>query len=177
MYHHEAVELIRAGVPHPGGTWADLGAGSGTFSRALAELLGPEGTVIAVDRDATPLPAAPVDGGAAVVGRRADFTGVLDLGPLDGIVMANALHYVRWQERALGRIVPLLRPGGSFVLVEYDTQRGSPWIPFPVPPAAFRRLAAGAGLETVIEIGRLPSRFGPRDLYAVHARARPEVGD
>ena len=50
MNHIDAFNLIRTGVPGRGGVWADLGAGSGVFTRALADLLGPEGQVFAVDR-------------------------------------------------------------------------------------------------------------------------------
>ena len=35
-----------------GGTWADIGAGEGAFTLALADLLGPGGRIVAVDRDA-----------------------------------------------------------------------------------------------------------------------------
>lgn len=48
----EAVEPIAAAIPGRGGTWADLGAGDGTFTRALAGLLGPDGRIYAVDCDA-----------------------------------------------------------------------------------------------------------------------------
>jgi len=50
MDHADHVRLLQDGVT-PGGVWADLGAGSGAFTLALAELLGPGGEVIAVDRD------------------------------------------------------------------------------------------------------------------------------
>ena len=50
MDHADHVRLLREGVTR-GGTWADLGAGTGAFTLALAELVGPSGEVIAVDRD------------------------------------------------------------------------------------------------------------------------------
>ena len=40
----------------PGGTWADIGAGEGAFTLALADLLGPGGRIVAVDRDAARAP-------------------------------------------------------------------------------------------------------------------------
>lgn len=167
MEHEEAIALIRPGVPRPGGSWADLGAGSGTFSRALAALLGPEGRVVAVDRRSRPIP--PVAGGAPIVTRRADLTEPLGLEPLDGVVIANALHFVRRQERALRRVAAQLAPGGTLLLVEYDVTRSAPWTPFPLPLERFERLAVAAGLHDPREIGRRRSRYGPRDLYAARA--------
>ena len=89
------VSLLRAAV-EPGGTWADIGAGTGAFTLALAELLGPGGRIVAVDRDAGTLAEAM----AAVSSRfpqvrieaiRADFTRPLTgLPALDGLVAANS---------------------------------------------------------------------------------------
>jgi len=53
----DAVALIREAVPRAAGTWADLGAGDGTFTRALARLLGLNSRIYAVDRDAQALAA------------------------------------------------------------------------------------------------------------------------
>lgn len=41
MTHNSALELIRKGIMSTGETWAELGAGTGTFTYALAEALGP----------------------------------------------------------------------------------------------------------------------------------------
>jgi hypothetical protein len=51
MDHRDHVGLLRAGVPDRAGTWADIGAGEGAFTLALADLLGPDGRIFAVDRD------------------------------------------------------------------------------------------------------------------------------
>lgn len=50
MTHDDAVAFLGQAGPFRG-AWADIGAGSGTFSRALAQLLGPDGAVLAVDTD------------------------------------------------------------------------------------------------------------------------------
>ena len=57
MEIHDAAALIAGALPprRPGAAeptlWADLGAGTGTFTSALAWLLGQGATVLAVDRD------------------------------------------------------------------------------------------------------------------------------
>src|SRR5207237_4610241 len=56
MDARDAVALIEPavrGAHATPGTWADLGAGSGTFTRALVEILGASSRVYAVDRDAS----------------------------------------------------------------------------------------------------------------------------
>ena len=83
--------------------------------------------------------------------------------------MANALHFVRRHERVLKGLVRHLKPGGTFLLIEYDLTRGSPWIPFPVPFTRFQTIAPRVGLSEVREVGRRPSRYGPRELYAAVA--------
>jgi len=93
MTHEDHVALLRPGISEPGGVWADLGSGSGAFTLALADLLGPQAYIYSVDRDRGALheqqramqaafPAARVEYIAA------DFTQPLNLPPLEGIVMA-----------------------------------------------------------------------------------------
>lgn len=36
MDHADHLRLIRGGVPGPGGTWADFGAGGGAFTRTCS---------------------------------------------------------------------------------------------------------------------------------------------
>lgn len=103
MNHADHVSLLRRGVPAPGGVWADLGAGSGAFTLALAELAGPQAVIYAVDRDRRALHQL-ADAmqerfpGVTLHTLTADFTQPLALPPLDGVVMANSLHFVRRKE-------------------------------------------------------------------------------
>jgi ubiquinone/menaquinone biosynthesis C-methylase UbiE len=165
MDHADHVGLLRPAVT-PGGSWADIGAGEGAFTLALADLLGPGGRIIAVDRDAGALrtnaervrsrfPA--ID----LVTLTADLTGDLPLPELDGLVAANSLHYVRPERQVavVEALVAHLRPGGRFVVVEYDTDRGNPYVPHPFSAGSWERLAAAAGLVGTERIGHVPSRF------------------
>lgn len=174
MTHEEALDLIRDGVP-PGGTWADLGAGSGTFTRALAQLLGPGSTIHAIDRSVDAVRALErmdVAAGVSMRCNQADFAERLNLPALDGILMANALHFVADQAAVLRRIVRHLKPGGSFLLVEYQRERSNRWVPHPVPFRRFEELAAAAGLTEPREVGRRRSVYW-REMYAAVARREP----
>lgn len=177
------IALIRGGVPEPGGTWADLGAGTGNFTWALGELLGAQATIYAVDRDAQAIRrqqallahAAP---GATIVPLHGDFTRPLDLPPLDGVLMANALHFVRDQAAVLARVAGSLRPGGRLLLVEYDARRAIPWVPFPLPLERFQRLAPRAGLSAPTVVGTRRSPSSGITMYAaVAVRPASESGD
>jgi ubiquinone/menaquinone biosynthesis C-methylase UbiE len=165
MDHADHVWLLRGAV-ESGGTWADIGAGNGAFTLALADLLGPGGRIVAVDRDAGAL----LENGRLVAGRFpevtvqtvvADLTRPLVLPELDGLVAANSLHYVA-RDRQVAVVAELarhLRPGGRFVVVEYDADHGNPWVPHPFSYPSWERLAAAAGLTETRQLGRLPSRF------------------
>jgi len=164
MDHADHVALLRRGLEGGGARWADLGSGGGAFTLALADLLGADGEVWSVDRDGRALADQQVAMSARfprarVTYLRQDFTMTPDVPPLDGIVMANSLHFVRDQAAVLARLVQLLVPGGRFILVEYDADTGNQWVPYPIPLAGWRRLTEAAGLMDVREIGRRPSRF------------------
>jgi SAM-dependent methyltransferase len=183
MNHLEAVDLIQDVIPNHHGTWADLGAGSGTFTRALAELIGPRGTIYAVERDAQALETLqdlalwPREG-ARVIPVQADFTKPFEfpgLGEksLDGILLANALHFVRDAEEVLERLVARLHIGGRVALVEYDGRKPNRWVPYPISMERWDRLAATAGLSQPIVATTRPSAYGG----ALYASAADRVGN
>jgi SAM-dependent methyltransferase len=91
----------------------------------------------------------------------ADLTGPLDLSELDGLVAANSLHYVP-RDRQVDVVRGLaahLRPGGRFVVVEYDADRGNPYVPHPFSYPSWERMAAAADLVDTRRLSRVPSRF------------------
>ncbi len=165
MDHDDHVGLLRGAIA-PGGTWADIGAGTGAFTLALADLLGPGGRIVTVDRDALSVRQAvavtrAAFPGVAVEPLVADFTEPLELPDFDGLVAANSLHFVP-RDRQSGVVRALashLRAGGHFVVVEYDADHGNPYVPYPFSYTAWERLATVAGLTATRRIGRVPSRF------------------
>lgn len=178
----EAISLLRPAVAQIPGTWADLGAGRGTFTEALATILGSRGTVIAVDRDREAVLALEQlrdlgEGSlAAVVAVHGDFQrpdGIPELrsAVLDGALFANALHFVPDAAAVLRRIAACIRPGGRLVVIEYDRTSANPWVPYPLPPARLRDVASAAGFPVAEVVARHPSRYH-REMYcAVAERA------
>ena len=159
----EAAELIRQAVPQTAAVWADLGAGEGTFTRALARLLGPGARIYAVDRNARALAKLERwkhDDSVTVVPVTADFTKPFDLPALDGLLFANSLHFIEHPETVLKDLVSRLRFGGRAVIVEYDGRGASRWVPYPIPASQLARLAAAAGLSAPTITAIRPSAFG-----------------
>ncbi len=147
-----------------GGTWLELGSGSGAFTLALADLLGPGGTIHSVDNDdrALATQAKAVHArfpSIRLEQRTVDFTGPLGLSGVDGVLMANSLHFVKDKPPVLALVHGYLKPGGAFVLVEYDADRGNHWVPYPISYATWLGVAAGAGFSGTRLLGRVPSRF------------------
>ena len=90
---------LSAGDPQ---VWADLGCGEGTFTVALASLLPAGSTVHAIDNDTLALARLPArHGDVTIVAHAGDFTSRgaarWPFDGLDGMLMANSLHYVRAQ--------------------------------------------------------------------------------
>ena len=163
MDHSDHVSLIRDGVGG-GPTWAELGSGTGAFTLALADLLGPGGTIYSVDRDADALRRQALAlrqrfPNVAIHQLAADFTQPLELPTVDGLLMANSLHFARDKVAVLPGIIGHLRPGGRFILVEYDTDRGNPWVPYPLSFETWKSVAAAVGLADTRRIATVPSRF------------------
>ena len=183
MKHRDAVALLEGAVPRRPGTWVDLGSGDGTFTRALEELVWSGSRIYAVDRDASALASLArhkVGAGVEVIPVTADFTGPFDLPgfdgqQLDGILLANALHFVSDPGEVLGRLASRVRPGGRVVVVEYDNRSASRWVPYPIHSVQWPALARLAGLTAPVITGSRRSAFGG-ELYVGVAGLPGQVG-
>jgi ubiquinone/menaquinone biosynthesis C-methylase UbiE len=164
MNHSDHVNLLRGGIPVQGGIWADLGSGTGAFTLALADLLGPEAVIHSIDTDSRALNAQKRAMQAqfpqtTVHYLNADFTRPLDLPALDGVVMANSLHFHQHKQPVLQRVRGYLRQGGRLLLVEYNTDHGNLWVPYPLSYPTWESLAQRSGFADTRLLASRPSRF------------------
>ena len=164
MDHNDHVFLLTKGIRERGGVWADLGSGAGAFTLALADLIGPQGRIYSVDKDRGSLREQervmrarfPANNVAYI---NADFTRQLDLPPLDGIVMANSLHFVRKKDPVLQLVRSYLRPGGRLLIVEYSTDSGNMWVPYPFSYKTWEMLARQNSFSQTELLATVPSRY------------------
>ena len=166
MDHADHTFLLSRGIPDLGGVWADFGSGSGAFTLALAELIGPAGSIYSIDKNPGALREQEHDLRTRFADRIpnmhyqvADFTRPLDLPPLDGVVMANSLHFLRQKDSFLRLAWSYLRPGGRLILVEYNVERGNPWVPYPLSYSTWDSAAQQIGFVNTALLARRPNRF------------------
>ncbi len=170
MNENDARTFIAEAVGTASRVWADVGAGRGTFTKALRSLLAREGHIYAIDNDLAAINALS-QLGAAVIPIHADLSSELSLPePLDGLLFANALHFVPNAEDVLQRMVKLLNSDGRVVIVEYDQRLASRWVPYPIMSTQWPRLAQAAGLRNPEITARRKSKYAG-ELYVAVAFA------
>lgn len=179
MDHRDHISLLRPADLPPGGKWADFGAGGGAFTLALRELVGSEADIYAVDRDRARLRELEQAhrlrfGEAAHLHLvAADFSRGLQTpraATLDGILMANSLHFFKDKGTILRHVRTFLKPNGLLLLVEYNVDSGNFWVPHPLSFEAFRTLAPRAGFSEPHLLAVRPSSF-LREFYSAAARS------
>ena len=161
-WQHPA-EVVAALALPPGARVADLGAGGGYFTFRLAQAVGPEGRVYAVDVDRDMidyLRARAADEGAANVQtiEAAAEDPLLPGGTIDLVFTCNTYHHLPDRVAYLQRLRPALAPGGRVAVIDY-TSHGS-WFAWlfghGTPPEEIRAEFAAAGYHVVATHGFLP---------------------
>jgi ubiquinone/menaquinone biosynthesis C-methylase UbiE len=163
----EAVQLMKtADIDHSRPqSWTDLGCGSGTFTRALASLLPAKSIVYAIDK------VKRINdkkmGEVEIIFQQADFEKQqLSLLNLDGILMANSLHYVADVSTLIGQLVRYLQAArGQFIIAEYDRVQANQWVPYPLPFSRLKELFAAHGFSRIEKVGEKKSLYQQGNLY------------
>ena len=170
--------LAGSGLAKLGPTvWADLGCGDGTFTLALAEVIAPGSVIHAMDRDAQALAGITTRHRTVRIDtHHGDFTKhPWPFDNLDGILMANSLHYVKHQNAFIAECQTRMQRDHRFLIVEYDTDRANSWVPYPISRTALATLFNAAGYRSITTLGSRPSAYRRARLYAAII-ATPEIG-
>ena len=170
MEHSTAVNLIskgvRVGYPQ---RWADVGSGDGTFTFALASILERGSLIYAIDQSEQVLLSMPSErNGVTIEQCQANIiTDDIFLDEsLDGIILANVLHFIPEKKSVLEKLLKTLKPESSLLIIEYDTIKETQWIPFPLPWNTLQTLMTALNLPLAIKIAETPSSYGHWKLYS-----------
>ena len=175
MTPREAIALLDNPLLHhvaPASHWADLGCGSGTFTLALAHFLAPDSSIDAIDLNPT-IKKQTTPNKVLIQPRTADFTDPnLNLKNVDGILMANALHYVTDKPTLLPTLHAALKPGGALIIIEYNTDIPLPrWVPYPLSFTTASHLLAPPLWLNLQKGNERPSAFGRSTLYCAYTKS------
>lgn len=172
MQLSEAITFIEPGIvadirPQH---WADLGCGSGTFTYALARLLPPESTITAVDSHPQRLQNNKGNQ-VSIQFRQSDINvASFHLPKVDGILMANSLHYIADKESLLKRLEQFFDLAKQFLIVEYESDTPNRWVPFPITFKNLSRLFDNLGYIEITKVNERLSAFGGT-MYAALVRS------
>jgi ubiquinone/menaquinone biosynthesis C-methylase UbiE len=162
----KAIDLIRPGIKHlHDAIWADLGCGDGLFTKALADVIGKGSTIYAIDSNTRvfeKMRAIPHTRLKKIV---ANFErDELSLTGLDGILMANSLHFVKDKVSFIEKAKSWLGRTGYFLIVEYNTNIPNRWVPYPISFESAVKLFSGLGCN-VEKTGEQDSVYNRAGMY------------
>lgn len=171
MIHKDHVELIKKTI-NPNQICADFGSGTGAFTLALRDIGGIGTQIYSVDKDKESLDIQlqqfKIDFPQSNVNYiNKDFTENLELPMLDGILMANSLHYINAKVEFLINIKKYLKESGKIVIVEYATDKSNYWLPYPISFETFKEIALQSGYLKSELVNSI--KLNPIDMYVAQA--------
>jgi cyclopropane fatty-acyl-phospholipid synthase-like methyltransferase len=122
-------EIVDSLQLKPGMIVADVGAGSGLFTRLFAEKVGADGRVFAVDVSKEFLAHIAKDAEKRGLKQVTTVLGSqhgtnLEPGSVDLVFLSDVYHHFEDHEAMLASIRQALKPGGALILVEFDRVEG-----------------------------------------------------
>jgi ubiquinone/menaquinone biosynthesis C-methylase UbiE len=129
-------EVVHALNLKPGETIADIGAGTGYFTRRFAAAVGPTGTVIGVDIEPAMVDYMKADAKKLKLANyeaRLSKPDDAELAPhsVDLIFFCDVLHHVDNRLSYLRKLKPALKPGARVVVIDFKKEA----LPVGPPPA------------------------------------------
>jgi len=164
----DAVALIKPAlrIDTDSSIWADLGCGTGTFTAALASLLGKGSIIYAIDEESQRLVASSVNKTTIRFTKLNFVEEKLPFHNLDGIMMANSLHFVKDKSTFIKRVKSHLKEDGQMVVVEYNRDKPTHWVPYPIGFDNLVETFSACGFSRIEKIGEKDSIYGPEKIYA-----------
>ena len=80
--------------------------------------------------------------------------------------MANSLHFVDNKNNLLVAVMKYFVDKPLFLIIEYDTDKANPWVPYPVSFTSLKKLSLDLGLEMIEKVAEVPSRFNRANIYS-----------
>lgn len=165
----EMPRLTQALTLEAGKVVADVGAGKGALTLALANAVGPKGHVFSTEIDPGRLQrlreTMTKHGNVTVVEARGSETG-LPPGCCDAIVLRRVYHHLTDPSAINASLLRALRPGGVLAVIDFPPpfffSRGN----FGVPAQDVLKEVTGSGFQTLRQIEDWPGR-GPLDSYCL----------
>ena len=122
--------LAEVAGPRPGMDVADVGAGSGFMARELVRLVGPTGTVYAVDINPVMMQHVALRAAADDITNLrtvvcTDRSVNLPRDSVDMVFMCDTYHHFEYPAGTLRTIHEAIRPGGQIVLVDFRREPGT----------------------------------------------------
>lgn len=146
--------------------WADLGCGDGVFTELLAGIIPAHSKITAVDRMPQTL-STRMENDVSVTFQKADFENdELNLNNLDGVLMANSLHYIHDKERLISKLEAYFAEKKQFLIVEYEKESANRWVPFPIHFEKLKELFYKLGYQSVEKLNTRRSHYGG-EMYMV----------
>ncbi len=160
-------EVIHRSGIEPGMSVLDLGCGSGALALPLADFVGEQGRVIAVDLQRHMLRQfttrmAPTDFDRILPVQASAYALPLANASLDACVMSSALQEIPNRQRALREVWRVLKPGGVLAVTEFLIDPDYPFM------STTMRLGEEAGFEVVAAEGHFWN-------YTVRFRKMPDA--
>lgn len=159
------LDVLRLLSVQPGQVVADLGAGTGYFTRPLSIAVGDEGRVYAVDVEPALLEHIrkrdDIQQDRVVTIRAKPNDPLLPEGAIDLVLIVNTWHHIKSRPAYLERLARCLAPDGRIVLIDFHA--GEPPVGPPPKEKISREKALGeferAGFKLVAESVALPYQY------------------
>ncbi len=162
----------------PGQNVADIGAGTGYFTRRFAKKIVPGGLAVAVEIEPAFFPyiqkrAIEEKQDNLLTQLALTDTPRLAAGTYDVVFLCNTLHHIEHRAEYYAWLRRALRPGGRVVIVDFFKDMEIPVGPPPserLAPSSLRLEFEAAGFTVSVDAESLPYQ------YILSATARPEKG-